>query len=242
LSRKIFGKRVDLEGNLNLLKYPRVTIVGSRRPNSYTKIITQALARALVKKGYVVVSGGALGVDALAHIGATPSKTIAVLPSGIDINYPKTNASLLQEIREKGLVISPFERGFKPRRWSFVVRNELMVELGEFLIVTQADLKSGSMRSVKFALKKGKEVYTIPHRIGESEGTNYLLKENLAKPIWSVEEFTQVEKEEEDPFIEYLKTSPFYDEAVAKFKDRIFEAELEGVIQVREGRVFYQGD
>jgi len=236
------SKRIDLKGNLRLLSRPRVTIVGSRKPLPYTKEVTLNLARAFAKKGYVVVSGGALGVDALAHQGAGADNTIAVLPGGIDIYYPKTNSSLLKEIAQKGLLISQFEKGFSPRRWSFVARNETMVELGEFLIITQADLKSGSLTSARFALKKGKKIFVIPHRLGESEGTAKLVREGKAQFIWDIEEFVGVKEEKDDPFISFIKQTPIYEEAVRKFGDRIYEAELEGSIEIRDGRVFWKGE
>ncbi len=103
--------------------------------------------------------------------------------------YPKVNRGLFKDIYNSGLAISQFNRGFTPTPWSFVVRNETVVALGDILIITQADLKSGSMRSAEFAKEMGKRIYTLPHRIGDSLGTNQLIEEGFAEPIFNIESF-----------------------------------------------------
>ena len=237
---EIAGVAHHYRGDLALLQRPKVSIVGSRRPLNYTKAKTLELAAKLAQKGYVIVSGGAMGVDALAHRGAGAANTIAVLGGGIDIYYPATNKELLASIAEEGLLLSRFEPGFRPTRWSFVVRNETVVDLGEYLIVTQADRNSGSMRSAEIALEKGKKIYVLPHRLGESEGTNDLVQRGLAEVIWDIDAFVGVEKD--DPFTRYLKSSPLYQEAVQRYGAQIFEAELAGIIAVHNGRIVYKGE
>ncbi len=231
-------------GNKELLKKPKISIVGSRRPLNYTKEFTFKLANELSKRGFVIVSGAAMGVDALSHKGAGSKNTIAVVASGLDIKYPAINRNFIADIEKNGLVISQFEKGFKPTPWSFVVRNKIVVALGEFLIVTQADINSGSMRSVEYALQMGKKIYVLPHRLNESKGTNYLLKENLAEPIYDIEEFAnrfkKIEKNE-DEFIEYLKTSPLYENAIKLYGEKILEAELMGEIEIKDAKVIYKG-
>ena len=73
------------------------------------------------------------GVDTLAHQGAGAANTIAVLPNGIDLRYPKANVALIESIEKKGLTLSQFEPSFAAREWSFVVRNEIVVALGDVL-------------------------------------------------------------------------------------------------------------
>ncbi|WP_255536081.1 DNA-processing protein DprA [Nitratiruptor sp. YY08-13] len=237
---EIGGKQFHFQGNLTLLDRPKVSIVGTRRPNTYTKTVTLRLATALAKSGKVVVSGGAMGVDALAHRGAGAANTIAVLGSGIDVLYPAINRELLQTIAKEGLLLSQFEPDFRPTKWSFVVRNKSVVALGEYLIITQADRKSGSMRSAEIALKMGKKIYVLPHRMGESEGTNDLVKQGLAEVIWDIDAFCGVKKS--DPFIEYLKTSPSYEEALQKWGERIYEAEIDGLIAIENFKIVYKGE
>ena len=225
-------------GNLDLLNRPKVSIVGTRRPNGYTKDFTYKLAKALAKRGVVVVSGAAMGVDALAHSGAGFDNTIAVMANGLDIRYPAVNKSLIEQIEKSGLTLSFFKDNFRATKWSFVARNELVVALGECLIVTEADLNSGSLRSVDYALKMKKPIYVLPHRLSDSLGTNKLLLESKATPIYDIEEFANrfgKYSEVKDDFTKFLESSPTIDEAISKYKDKIYEAELEGLISIENG-------
>jgi len=240
---KKYPKNLFYIGDLNLLKRPKVSIVGTRRPSAYTKQFTYLLAKALAKRGVCVVSGAAMGVDTIAHEGAGDSNTIAVVASGLDIRYPVVNKNLIENIENDGLVLSQFNDGFRATGWSFVVRNELVVALGDILIVTEADLNSGSMRSVEFALKMGKQIYVLPHRLGESLGTLQLLNENKATAIHDIETFVAsfgVEVSDttvKDDFFYFCQTSPTFDESLAKFGEKVYEAELEGIITIHEGIV-----
>ena len=101
------------------------------------------------------------------------------MANGLNIRYPAINEKLIKSIEEKGLVLSTYKDEQKARNYTFVQRNEIVVALGEILIVTQADLKSGTLSSIKYALEMGKEVYTIPHHINESLGTQDLLEKDL---------------------------------------------------------------
>ena len=177
------------KGNLDLLQRPKVSIVGTRRPSNYTRQCTYTLANALAKRGVCVVSGAAMGVDTIAHTGAGEENTIAVVANGLEMRYPAVNQNLIANIENKGLVLSQFNDGFRATGWSFVVRNELVVALGDSLIVTEADLNSGSMRSVEYALKMGKEIFVLPQRLDESLGTNHLLHTLNATAIHDIEAF-----------------------------------------------------
>ena len=243
-SMKKYPKELYGMGDLSLLKRPKVSIVGTRRPSPYTKQLTQTLSQSLASRGVCLVSGAAMGVDALVHGSAGAENTIAVVANSLDIRYPSVNRFLIEDIEKKGLVLSQFPSTFKATPWSFVVRNELVVALGDILIVTEADENSGSMRSVEFALKMGKKVYVLPHRLGESRGTNGLLEEGLAEPIYNVETFSnlygvvpQNEPVERDDFFYFCQTSPTLDLAIEKFENRVYEAELEGLIAIENGLI-----
>ena len=231
------------KGDLSLLKRKKVAIVGSRRAINYTKNQTYLLANKLSKKGIVVVSGAALGVDALAHRGAGSKNTIAVVASGLKHRYPKTNKNLIADIEQNGLVISRFEPDFLATPWSFVVRNEIIVALSDVVIITQADLNSGSLRSAEFALEHGKEIFVLPHRIGDSEGTNRLLRDGLAKCIYDIDEFvssfdsSEDKKMMQDEFYQFCSNFPTVEEAVKLFGDRVFEAELSGDIVIENSLI-----
>jgi DNA processing protein len=240
---KRYPETLYYQGNLELLHRPKISIVGTRRPNPYTRAMTYELSKKLALSGMIIVSGAAAGVDRIAHEGAGCDKTIAVLPNGIDIRYPIANAELIKSIESKGLTLSPFEPGFSVREWSFVVRNEIVVALGDGLIVTEADIGSGSMRSVEYALAMGKPIYVLPHRLRESSATRQLVSEGKASAIDDIDLFVaQMSQKgknsiEDTPFIAYCRTNPTYDETVSMFPNEIFEAELSGIIEVRNGRV-----
>jgi len=240
---KKYPKELFYKGNLALLTRPKVSIVGSRRLSQYTRKFTYSIARALADRGVCVVSGAAMGVDAVAHEGAGSENTIAVVANGLDVRYPAVNKILIENIENNGLMLSQFNDGFRATGWSFVVRNELVVALGDILIVTEADLDSGSMRSVEYAIHMGKKIYVLPHRIGESMGTNRLLEEGKASIIYDIESFanqfgksvsTEIVK---DDFFYFCQNSPTFDETVSKFGDRIYEAELEGFVTIHNGIV-----
>lgn len=241
---KKYPKELYAIGNKALLTRPKVSMVGTRRPSSYAKQFTFALAQALAKRGVCVVSGAAMGVDAIAHNGAGSQNTIAVVANSLDIRYPAVNRHLIESIEKNSLMLSQFRTTFKATPWSFVVRNELVVALGDVLIVSEADEKSGSMRSVEFALKMGKKIYVLPQQLNESLGTNHLLKEGLAEPIYDIEAFAdhygvapQDENLQKDEFFYFCQTSPTLDATIEKFSDRVYEAELEGLIAIENGLV-----
>ncbi len=141
------------------------------------KRITHKIANELAKREIVIVSGAAIGTDSIAHKAATPKNTIAVMANGLDIKYPAINAKLIESIEKEGLTLSSYKDGQKPRNYTFVQRNEIVVSLAQTLIVTYADEKSGTLTSIDYALKMGKKVYTIPHHLDDSLGTQKLLEE-----------------------------------------------------------------
>lgn len=240
---KKYPKEIYYKGNLALLSRPKVSIVGSRQLSTYSREYTYKIAQALSKRGVCIVSGAAMGVDAIAHEGAGPDNTIAVLANGLDIRYPAVNKNLIESIENKGLILSQYTDGFRATSWSFVVRNEVVVALGSILIVIEADLDSGSMRSVEYALAMGKEIFVLPHRLDESLGTNRLLKEGKAQAINDIEAFASrfgeaVSREvEKDDFFYFCQSSPTLDKAVERFAERIYEAELEGLVTIHNGIV-----
>ncbi len=242
---KNYPPKLSYDGNLELLKRTKISIVGSRKPTKYSRTLTHQLSSALSNNAICIVSGGAMGIDAIAHNAATKSNTIAVLPCGIDVRYPAINKNLLNDIAKNGLLLSQFESDFRATPWSFVVRNELVVALGDVLVVAEAELNSGSMRSIELALKMNKEIFVFPQRIGESGATNKLLNDNKAKAIYDIDEFvskyatSEVSNTKPDSFIEFCKTNPTYDEVIKRYPQRIFEAELSGEIIIKNGRVLY---
>ena len=219
------------KGDISLLEKPKIAIVGTRKPSKYSREITSTLSKLLSQK-YVIVSGGAMGIDAIAHQNA--KSTIMVSPAGLDIIYPKINQKLIENIANNHLIISEYENGYKPRAYSFIERNRIVVGISDFVIIIEADENSGSMRSAEIAIKQNKKIYTIPHRIGESKGTNNLSLNNQADVIWDIEKFIKsldIDKKT-DEILDY-------NEAFRKYGDMLFEMELNGEVEIRNGKVYF---
>jgi DNA processing protein len=234
-------EKLYFRGNRALLKEKKISIVGSRKMLAYTKQMVASLSMKLSQNNIVIVSGGAMGVDAIAHKAAYPN-TIAVMANGLDIVYPQVNKEIINNIYTNALALSEYEKGVRATRYSFVVRNRIVVGLSDIVIIAQADLNSGTMQSAKIAIEEGKEIYVLPHRMGESEGTDWLIQNHKAKVIYDIDTFVHKLTGEsiryDDPFLAYCAKTPSYDEAVAYDSAKVFEYELLGKIKVEEGRVY----
>jgi DNA processing protein len=234
-----FEKKLFYTGNIKLLEKQTISIVGTRRPSNYTKSMISQLANKLSKVGLVIVSGGAMGVDIIAHTSAGYNNTIMVAGTGLDIYYPKINKNHILQIQDKGLIITPFDIHTPSLPRNFVIRNELIVRMSDILIVAEADINSGSASSIKYALKLNKTIYVLPHRIGESQATNQLLQENKAKAIYDIDEFIAKfgKINITDDILKYFQTNPNYEEAINKYGDKVFEYELLGKIKIVNGKI-----
>ncbi|QCT95020.1 DNA-processing protein DprA [Caminibacter mediatlanticus TB-2] len=230
-SIKIDEFKLFYKGNLELLNKPKVAIVGSRKASKYTKEITFLLAKKLSKK-FTIISGGALGVDTEAHKSAFPN-TIFVSPSSLDIIYPKSNENLIKNIYKEGLGLSEYEKNYKPYKFTFLQRNRIIIKLADFVIITEADINSGTMRSFEWAKKFGKKVYVIPHRLNESKGTQYLAKENLAEVIWDIDKFCKSLGINEENRVLTLQ------EALKKYGDKLYEMEILKEVEIKNGKVYF---
>ena len=232
-------KGIMIQGNLDLLKKPKVAIIGTRTPNQYVKSYTAALAKKFATKGFVIISGGAVGIDSIAHEHSGPN-SIMVLPSGIDTYYPKENISLIDSVRQQGLLMSEYKNGFTPRKHSFLERNRIIIALSDIIIIPQADLRSGSSSSANLSVALKKPLFVLPHRLNESLGTQALLHNNKAMGIYDLELFIQnicksfdinYANDKDDEILQFAKNHGFFDEALQKFGNKILEYELEGKIR-----------
>ncbi|MCI5969248.1 DNA-processing protein DprA [Helicobacter sp.] len=236
-------------GNLELLKAPKVTIIGTRNPNPYAQNFTQTIAQKLSKNGIVIVSGGALGIDIIAHANSLPN-TIMISPSSLDYIYPRSNAPMISKIYKQGLILSQFAPTYTPHRYSFLERNKIVISLGECVVIPQADLYSGSMQSAIYALSLRKNIFVPPHHLGQSLGTQSLAKNNQAKVIWDIDEFvseicasildsniTPSSRNLSDEILDFCQSNPFFEEAFLRFGEVLFEYELEGKIRRNNGRI-----
>ncbi len=174
-------KNIYYKGNI-IWNQPCLAVVGSRDCLSQNKNICLKIIKNLPKE-FVIVSGLARGIDTFAHLSALKSNkaTIAILPSGIEKIYPKGNENLSKKIIESdGLLISEYPSKTKPTKFSFIQRDRLTAGLSFAVLVIEAQIKSGTMHTVKFAQEQGKTIYAVPG----SEGTDYLIL-NGAIPVLS---------------------------------------------------------
>jgi DNA processing protein len=176
----------------NLIKLPRLAIVGSRKISPYGRAITHRFASELAGKGVVIISGLALGVDSVAHSSCLQAggKTIAVLPTGLDRIYPTSHTHLAQKISQNGgALVTEYPAGSDPRREHFIARNRIIASLAEGVLITEAAEKSGSLHTARFALELGIPVLAVPGPINSptSVGCNNLIKAG-AVPITCIED------------------------------------------------------
>lgn len=160
---------------------PAVAVVGSRHPTTYGRHVARDFARALASRGICVVSGLAAGIDAEAHAGALAGggATIAVQGTGVDVPYPRSNASLHAAIASHGLVISELPPGRPAHPGAFPRRNRLIAALADVIVVVEAGPKSGALITAQLGGALGRIVSAVPGPIGveTSLGANLLLRD-----------------------------------------------------------------
>lgn len=159
-----------------------IGIVGTRKITSYGIDVTTMMVEELVQNNFCIVSGLALGVDALAHKVTLENsgRTIAALGCGVDHCYPQENEKIYKDIIEKGsLIISEYPLGVSPTPGSFPSRNRIIAGISASVLVTQGALGSGSLITASNALELHRPVFAVPGPITSSlsQGTNELLKE-----------------------------------------------------------------
>ena len=181
-------KQIYVRGNINI-EHLGIGVVGSRLPSSYGKQVTPKLTEELARSGLTIISGLALGIDALAHEAAlrVGGKTIAVLGSGIDDKsiYPAVHKNLANRIVESGgALVSEYEAGTKPERYHFPARNRIIVGLSKGVVVIEAKEKSGALITSKLAVENNRDVFAVPGPITShySYGPNRLIRAG-AKPV-----------------------------------------------------------
>ncbi|CZQ83015.1 DNA-processing protein DprA [Trichococcus collinsii] len=171
-------------GNIRLLEQPCLSIVGSRSPTAYGKAVMDEMIPPLVAEGVTLVSGLAKGIDQMVHSSTIGygGATIGIIGSGLDVTYPRENASLQRQMMAEQLVISEYPLGSKPERFHFPMRNRLIANLSLATLVIEAAEKSGSLITANLALQENRDVYAVPGNITSrlSDGTNQLIKAGAA--------------------------------------------------------------
>jgi DNA protecting protein DprA len=178
------------KGNISALHQPSLAIVGTRNPTSYGARIAGDFAAGFVDREWAIVSGGAYGIDSCAHKGALIAEgiTVAVVASGIDINYPAGNTRLFAEICESGAIVTEFMPGHKALPNRFLTRNRIIAALSKATLVVEAAFRSGSLRTARDAAEIFRPVMAIPGPINSptSEGCHRLIGERAAEIVTSV--------------------------------------------------------
>lgn len=186
-------------GDLDLIQYQRnISIVGTRVPSLYGKHSTRALVQSLKNYDACIVSGLARGIDSEAHLSALESglPSIAIIASGLEAyGYGGSQRKIFNEMRKRDdcLIISEFEPKFEARKGSFPYRNRLIAALSPVTILIEASLNSGTLVTAEHALKQGRQVLALPGDISKDsfKGSNKLLAEGLAQPIYSISLLSQ---------------------------------------------------
>lgn len=168
-----------------------VGMVGSRNISLYGKRVIRHLISRLSKE-ITVVSGFMYGVDKFCHLEALRNglKTIAVMPCGINYIHPENQKDLYENILDnKGLIVSEYEKDFKPQLWTYPKRNRIVAGLCKCLIVIEAGAGSGSLITANYAHAFGRKVYCIPASIfSENFKGIYQLLNSFAKPLISADQ------------------------------------------------------
>ena len=189
-------KQLYCRGNFNLLNSECVGVVGTRKLTPYGKESAQYITRGLATAGFTIVSGLAMGIDAVAHQAAldTGGKTIAVLGGGVDNRSigPQINFKLAMDIlQNNGLIVSEYPEGFHPNEKTFPQRNRIISGLSRGVVIVEADKESGALITAYCALDQNRDVFAVPGNIfsNKSIGSNELIKKG-AKLITSAQDIT----------------------------------------------------
>lgn len=179
-----------------ITQQPCLAVIGSRAVTPYGRMVVQQLLPELCRHGVVIVSGLALGTDALAHRTALEHKgiTIAVLPASVNEVYPASHRQLAQSILDSGgALVSEYPDGTPARREHFIARNRIVSGMSQAVLIIEAAEKSGTLHTANFALEQGRDVLIVPGNItsAQSVGTNNLLKAG-ATPVTNSKDILRV--------------------------------------------------
>ncbi|MFM5903568.1 MAG: DNA-processing protein DprA [Microbacteriaceae bacterium] len=166
-----------------------VAVVGSRGATEYGRWVTVDFVTELVAAGKVVVSGGAFGIDAIAHRAAldVEGRSVAVMAGGLERLYPSGHSELFESLAKSGLILSELSPDKSPTKWRFLLRNRIIAALSRVTVVIEAGARSGAINTVNHANGMGRPVAAVPGAITSSAsvGTNRLIAENAASLVTS---------------------------------------------------------
>jgi DNA processing protein len=183
-------------GEIPATRLTSVAIIGTRKPSPFGKEVATLLAKNLAKRGVVIISGLALGTDAVAHRGALEvnGTTIAVLGNGLPEIYPSSHRTLAEQIiANGGAILTEYEPGTPARPFRFLERNRIVSGLSDAIIIVEAAARSGTLNTASHALEQGREVFAVPGNITSplSSGCNALIKQG-AHPVTCAEDVLEI--------------------------------------------------
>ncbi|MBE6461823.1 MAG: DNA-processing protein DprA [Alphaproteobacteria bacterium] len=252
---------ICVRGNLDVLRRPAIAMVGTRHATAAGMGLIADVAEKLAAQGNAIVSGMAIGTDTAAHRGALracgDAVTIAVLAGGADYIWPTENESLYWDIVARGAIISEMPVGFVPVAQNFVQRNRWVAGICDSLILGEADMKSGSMTTARFAIDYGRDVWAIPSHPTDLRalGPNSLIRSGDARLCMGVSDFeNKTEKnqkkiknekkfESENSLIDALGTIPVSEsvltelvkKSISEIKSELVVLELQGLVRKVDG-------
>lgn len=171
---------------------PVVAVVGTRKASAYGMTTAKRMGYQIGKCGGIVVSGMAHGIDGMAMAGALTAgrPVVGVLGCGADVVYPLSNRALFRDVEQYGCILSEFQPGFQPTKWSFPKRNRIISGLSNGVLVVEAPEKSGALITVRQAAEQGRDVFVVPGNIDMPSfvGSNRLLRDGaiMVSSGWDV--------------------------------------------------------
>lgn len=166
------------------LQRPAIAVVGTRRPTAAGLFATKAIATDLALAGYTIVSGIAVGIDAVAHRAALDAggMTVAVLGCGHNVNYPRRNEALRRQIEAEGTVVTEYAPDVQPKPFMFPARNRIIAALSTAVVVIEGTIQSGALVTARLALDANREVFAVPGSVRNvmAEGPNELIRRGEA--------------------------------------------------------------
>jgi len=185
-----------LVGKAETLKQSAISVIGARLASAYGIRLTSDLVRFCVSKDWLIVSGGALGIDAKASASALEcgGNTVCVMAGGLDRLYPEANLELFKLVCNSGALVSEVAPGVSPSRWRFLQRNRLIAALGKATVVVEAGYRSGSINTAGHANELGRPVGAIPGPVDSvrSAGCHRLIREQRAELIATPDQLAEL--------------------------------------------------
>lgn len=189
----LLGRDLDYKEGLT------VSLVGSRRPTPYGEKVANLIVQYFSHPDVTIISGMAIGIDSIAQKAALKEgmNSVAVLGSGVDVCYPRSQSKLYRDLISRGSIVSEFPPGTPAKAYHFPLRNRIISGLSKRLVVAEAGLKSGTMLTARSALEQGRDVYAVPGSIfmQNSQGCHRLINDG-AKILMDLDDLSEVAAEQ----------------------------------------------